>query len=81
MKLKGLKFNLIFIDADHHYESCKRDFILWNRLLAPDGEIAFHDVDINTVDRVIEEELKNWEIVENKKSCLLACLNHQIYLI
>jgi len=64
-KLAHLKFKFIFIDADHHYESCKQDFLLWNPLLEPGGEIAFHDVDINTVDKVINEELDNWEFVDH----------------
>ena len=34
-------------------------------MLAPGGEIAFHDVDINTVDRVINEELDDWELVDH----------------
>ena len=63
--LKHMQFNFIFIDADHHYESCLEDFHLWSKLLAPGGEISFHDVDINTVDRVINEELKDWELVDH----------------
>ena len=63
--LSWKEFNFIFIDADHHYESCKQDFSLWKNLLVPEGEIAFHDVDINTVDRVINEELKDWELVDH----------------
>jgi hypothetical protein len=58
-------FNFIFIDADHHYESCLQDFKLWSPLLASGGEIAFHDVDINTVDRVINEELDDWVLVDH----------------
>ena len=64
-KLSWKKFKFIFIDADHHYESCLQDFKLWSPLLTKDGEIAFHDVDINTVDRVISEELKDWELVDH----------------
>ena len=64
-ELKHLRFNFIFIDADHHYESCKQDFRLWSKLLAPGGEIAFHDVDINTVDKVITEEMGDWELVDH----------------
>ncbi len=64
-KLKHLRFKFVFIDADHNYETCKQDFLLWSALLEPDGEIAFHDVDMNTVDRVINEELKDWELIEH----------------
>ena len=64
-QLSDVGFNFIFVDADHHYESCLQDFVLWSRLLVPRGEIAFHDVDINTVDRVINEELKDWVMVDH----------------
>ncbi len=64
-RLQHLSFNFVFIDADHHYESCLQDFQLWSPLVSPGGEIAFHDVDINTVDRVINEELDDWELVEH----------------
>lgn len=63
--LKHLLFKFVFIDADHHYETCKQDFLLWSALLEPEGEIAFHDVDMNTVDRVITEELTDWELIEH----------------
>jgi hypothetical protein len=63
--LSHKSFNLVFIDADHHYEACLKDFQLWSPLVAPEGEIAFHDVDMNTVSRVIDEELDEWELVEH----------------
>lgn len=56
---RELKFNFILIDADHSYETCKLDFELYSELLTPDGLIAFHDVNFNTVNRVIEEIDKN----------------------
>lgn len=64
-KLNHKIFNFVFIDADHHYESCLEDFKLWSPLISPEGILAFHDVDINTVDRVIREELCDWELVDH----------------
>ncbi len=64
-KLNHLRFKFVFIDADHHYETCRQDFLLWSALLEPEGEIAFHDVDMNTVDRVITEELTDWELIDH----------------
>ena len=63
-KLSDLRFKFIFVDADHQYESTKQDFQFWSPLLAEDGEIAFHDVNLNTVERVIDEELEGWELVD-----------------
>jgi len=64
-RLKGVKFNFILIDADHHYESCYTDFKNYSPFLAPNGLIAFHDVDMIPVGRVIEEHLTpdKWEQV------------------
>jgi predicted O-methyltransferase YrrM len=63
-KLKHLKFKMIFIDADHHYETCKKDFELWSPLLEPGGILAFHDVHMTTVERVVDE-LEGWEQVDH----------------
>lgn len=35
--------DLIFIDADHAYDSVLADFLAWSARLAPDGLLAFHD--------------------------------------
>jgi hypothetical protein len=54
-QLGHLKFKGVFIDADHHYETCKLDFELWGALVPIGGEVAFHDTNKNTVDRVVSE--------------------------
>jgi predicted O-methyltransferase YrrM len=35
---------LLFIDADHSYETSRRDFELWSRFVVPGGVICFHDI-------------------------------------
>jgi predicted O-methyltransferase YrrM len=35
--------DFLFIDGDHAYEACRRDFEDWSPFLAPGGAIAFHD--------------------------------------
>jgi hypothetical protein len=37
------KFDVIFIDADHSYESCKADVLGALRVLAPGGAVILHD--------------------------------------
>ena len=59
------KFKLIFIDADHEYESAKQDFELWSPLLEEEGLIVFHDVDISGVDEVTKEIANEWEMVDH----------------
>lgn len=63
--LDHLKFKFIFIDADHAYETCRQDFELWSPLLEPDGLISFHDTNFNTVDKVINDCLGDWELVDH----------------
>ena len=61
-RLKDLTFKGVFIDADHHYETTKLDFELWGALVGVGGEVAFHDTNKNTVDKVIQEiDLNNWQ--------------------
>jgi predicted O-methyltransferase YrrM len=66
-RLAHVRFNIILIDADHHYESCKNDFELWSPMLNRNGLVMFHDVEYDTVNRVIEECLlgDKWELVEH----------------
>jgi predicted O-methyltransferase YrrM len=44
-ELSQFRFSLIFIDAIHDYINTWFDFLVWGKLLAPGGMIAFHDVD------------------------------------
>lgn len=62
------KFDFIFIDADHHYESTLQDFRAWSPLVADDGLLSFHDTHMDTVHRVLEEELGEWELVDHVHS-------------
>ena len=64
-KLQDKKFKFIFIDADHNYDSCKRDFELWHPLLEDEGQIAFHDVNLSTVAKVVNEIEQEWELVDH----------------
>ena len=47
--------DLLFIDANHEYESVLEDFRVWSPQLAPDGVIAFHDSDHSGPRAVIEQ--------------------------
>ncbi|MBF0158462.1 MAG: glycosyltransferase [Magnetococcales bacterium] len=37
---------LLFIDADHSYETTRLDFITWLPLVEPGGLVAFHDIGV-----------------------------------
>lgn len=42
--LDGVPIDVLFIDGDHTYEGCKRDFVMYAPMVSNDGLIAFHDV-------------------------------------
>ena len=64
-RLSNLQFRFIFVDASHDYDNVHLDWVMWSPLVAEGGEVAFHDVDIHSVVRVIDEIDKNeWEEVE-----------------
>jgi predicted O-methyltransferase YrrM len=41
------KIDMVFIDADHRYESCKKDFLNSLKLINEGGIIIMHDTDPN----------------------------------
>jgi predicted O-methyltransferase YrrM len=58
-KVQNKRYNFIFVDGSHDYESVKEDFANWSPLLKVGGEIAFHDTHKNStktqVWRLMEE--------------------------
>jgi predicted O-methyltransferase YrrM len=38
------QFDLLHIDGDHSYESCKSDYELYSAIVRPGGLIVFHDI-------------------------------------
>ncbi len=39
-----VRFNMVFIDGDHQYESVAKDYAVARKLLGQKGIIAFHDI-------------------------------------
>jgi len=63
-QLASTYFRLLFIDADHSYEGCKRDAQLYVPQVVVDGLVSFHDVNQEGVDRVIREVMEpDWDLV------------------
>jgi predicted O-methyltransferase YrrM len=59
-RLEGFKFDVAFIDAEHTYESCKKDTDNCLSLLKSKGLIAFHDY---TEDRKTDEEFGVTQVI------------------
>ena len=52
------KINLLFIDADHSYEKCRQDWLLWKPYLSPGSTVILHDIGwADGVKRVAREEI------------------------
>lgn len=59
----GLKFQFVFVDADHAYNSVAADTDNYVKLLTEDGMIGYHDTNQDKVDRAIQDNLpKNFEL-------------------
>lgn len=56
------QIDLLFIDADHHYEAVRADFEAWSPFVAPDGVVIFDDVLFSGPMRLLAE-LQEWEPV------------------
>ncbi len=62
--LKDKNLTFLFIDADHSYESCKKEFLLYSPKIIYRGLLGFHDVNQEGVDRVIKECVEPaWDLV------------------
>lgn len=61
----SVPFKFIFIDADHSYEGCLRDYVAWERLVEPDGMLAFHDTHLPGVAQVVSQIDPWWKLVHH----------------
>ena len=50
---KKHKLDFVFIDADHSYTGCANDFMAWFPYIKPNGYIAFHDVQMFSIQEVL----------------------------
>lgn len=48
-------FDFCFIDADHSYEGCKKDWENYSPMVSPGGIVAFHDTGHPPVKKVFDE--------------------------
>jgi Methyltransferase domain len=69
------RFDLIFIDGDHRYESVKKDFENYRPLLSKRGVILFHDVDPDHLfkGRAGGEVWRFWAELDEGCKTILCC--------
>lgn len=64
-KIKDSIADLIFIDADHSYESVKKDIEKYSPKLKIGGLLTGHDIDYPGVNRAVTEVIKNFDVGPN----------------
>jgi len=68
---------LLWIDGDHRYEAVRADFNAWSRYLLPEAVVAFHDVDLPGVKRLIGELLQTDKLVKMGRIDQLAWFKYR----
>jgi hypothetical protein len=53
--------DFVFIDADHRYEPCRKDILLWKPKVRPGGFLMGHDIHEVGVLRAVKECCPNFE--------------------
>lgn len=62
MRLLGVKFDLVFVDACHKYELVKADIDAWLPLVKSGGWMAGHDSDWPGVEQAVTETFPKFEV-------------------
>ena len=57
--------DLIFIDADHSYDGCKKDIIAYLPKVATKGLLTGHDIDYPGVNRAVNELIESYDVGPN----------------
>ena len=64
-QLPNNSMDLIFIDADHSYESVKKDIVAYTPKLKYNGILSGHDIDYPGVNNAIRELIKDFDVGPN----------------
>ena len=62
----GMRFDMIFIDATHTFESCCSDILAWRPLLTPGGILCGHDLghkDWQGVEQAVDSLIEEYSVV------------------
>lgn len=64
-QLPNNSMDLIFIDADHSYESVKKDIVAYTPKLKDNGILSGHDIDYPGVNKAVRELIKDFDVGPN----------------
>jgi len=71
-KLGNDLLDVLFIDADHSYEGCRKDYEMYSPLVREGGLIAFHDIIENgwhkEAKEMCNEKIEVWKLWKELKS-------------
>jgi len=79
-RLKGMKFDVVYIDGDHHYDAVKQDYLDYKEFVCDNGIIVFHDIkqtwwtdsieiQVPILWNEIKDKYKFDEIINNENDC------------
>lgn len=57
--------DLVFIDADHGYDGCKKDILSYSQKLNPNGLLTGHDIDYPGVNKAVNELVRTYDVGPN----------------
>lgn len=64
-QIKDQSVDLVFIDADHSYESVKKDILKFTPKLKTNGLLTGHDIDYPGVNKAVNELIKEFDVGPN----------------
>jgi predicted O-methyltransferase YrrM len=64
-KIPDASLDFVLIDADHRYEGCKRDILLWRSKIRPGGLLMGHDIQEPGVRKATSECCDKLDITED----------------
>ena len=64
-EIKDGSLDIVFIDADHSYESVKKDIIKYTPKLKKNGLLTGHDIDYPGVNKAVHELIQDFDVGPN----------------
>lgn len=59
------KVDIVFIDADHSYDGCRKDILLYSKRINGSGCLSGHDIDFPGVNKAVNELVRTYDVGPN----------------